>query len=1170
MPKPPAPERLITPRAPLPRSLQVPVSIIFREKILDIVAFVDSGAPDVYLDATFAARHQIPLTLLPRPEQAVTIDGQPLAAGSILYQTISLTFLLQSQQFTISPRIITCAPHSLVLGYSWLAMVNPTIDWQNGRLSLSSRLSALTSILPTSPSHLSLLSSSSSPLPAVSPPSASSSSADTSVSPSSPSIPPEYLDFSDVFSVEQANVLPPHRPSDMAIDLLPNTSPPYGPIYSLSETELQCLRTYLDDNLAKGFIRSSTSPASAPLLFVKKKDSSLRPCVDYRGLNAITTKNRYPLPLIGELLDRLRGARHFTKLDLRNAYNLIRIRKGDEWKTAFRCRYGHYEYMVMPFGLANAPACFQSVVNDMFRDFLDKFLAAYLDDLLIYTSGSRAEHVACVRSVLLRLRQHHFFVKLEKCVFDAPSVVFLGYQISQDGLKMDPEKVSALSKWTTPRNLREVQSFLGFANFYRRFIPNFAATSHPLTNLTRKGTPFVWNEPQASAFSSLLSAFAAPTVLAHPDFTLPFVLEADSSDYALGSVLSQRSSPGNLRPVAYHSRQLTSAERNYPIYDKELLAILDSFLKWRHYLVGSPQLITVLSDHKNLQYFITTPRLSPRQARWAQLLADYHFVIDFRRGKDHTKADALSRSLPFPGPNPDNARSLLSPEQFTATIGMLQTAETLPSESFLTATREDPLFQLLDRGQPPPSRFGHPLDFIISDGLVYRNSLLYVPESQRPIILHDKHTAHTAGHPGRTKTLAALNRSFWWPGLYSDVVKYIKSCDRCQRVKPARHRPFGLLEPLPSPSGPWESITLDFITHLPPSNNFTAVLTIVDRFTKMAHFVPTYDEVTAEDTAQLFLDNIFRFHGLPVSIVTDRGSQFTSKFWRRLHQLLHVKLNFSSSYHPQTDGQSERVNQVFEQFLRCYVNQQQDNWSSLLPLAEFAYNNSEHEATQKTPFFATFGYHPRADFGDIPLRSQVPAAESSVTTLLAHREEIRDHLDAARARMKHYADRSRQAAPPFAVGDWAYLEATHLKPTRPSAKLADRRLGPFRITHRINEVAFRLQLPQGSRLHNVFHVSLLTPATAPATSSSTPALAADVADPTFYAVSALLDSRRRGRRLEYFVDWADYPASERSWEPFSHLRTMVPNLIQDFHASYPDKPRPVHLPARISALPALF
>jgi len=394
-----------------------------------------------------------------------------------------------------------------------------------------------------------------------------------------------------------------------------------------------------------GKIRRSTSPAGSPILFVPKNSGrGLRLCVDYQGLNAITIPNRYPLPLMQELQDRVQGAKWFTKLDLKNGFNLIRIREGDEWKTAFRTRYGLYEFQVMPFSLTNAPSTFQDMMNHVLSDILDVGVLAYMDDILIYAK-TEEEHDRLVKEVLTRLQRNGLAVAPEKCVWKAEEVEFLGYIIGREGIKMSTTKVEAVLSWKTPNSLMEVQSFLGFANFYRRFIKDYSKVARPLTELTKKetGTKWAWTEEAGKAFKELKTRFTTAPILAHFDAIKPVIIETDASDFAIGAVLSQRDRENRLHPVAFHSRKFQPAEINYEIHDKELLAVVDAFKHWRRYCEGAVHPVQVLSDHQNLEYFTTTKVPNRRQARWAQELAGIDFKIYYRSGAQNGKPDALSR-----------------------------------------------------------------------------------------------------------------------------------------------------------------------------------------------------------------------------------------------------------------------------------------------------------------------------------------------------------------------------------------------------------------------------------------------------------------------------------------------------------------------------------------------
>ena len=379
-----------------------------------------------------------------------------------------------------------------------------------------------------------------------------------------------------------ARTKPPHRPYDCAIDLQPGASPPRGRLFSLSAPEKVAMESYINDSLAAGIIRPSSSPAGAGFFFVEKKDKSLRPCIDYRGLNDITAKIRYPLPLISSAFELLQGATIFTKLDLRNAYHLVRIREGDEWKTAFNTPNGHYEYLVMPFGLTNAPAVFQAMVNDILRDMLNKYVFVYLDDILIF-SRSLENHIHHVQTVLQRLLENSLFVKAEKCEFHRASITFFGYIIGQRNIQMDPEKVSAVTTWPNPEDRKQLQRFLGFANFYRRFIRGYSIIAAPLTMLTSSKTPFRWSPAAEAAFRELKVRFTSAPILQVPDPDRQFVVEVDASEVGVGAILSQRAAVDQkLHPCAFFSRRLTPAERNYDIGNRELLAVKLALEEWCH------------------------------------------------------------------------------------------------------------------------------------------------------------------------------------------------------------------------------------------------------------------------------------------------------------------------------------------------------------------------------------------------------------------------------------------------------------------------------------------------------------------------------------------------------------------------------------------------------------
>lgn len=462
------------------------------------------------------------------------------------------------------------------------------------------------------------------------------------------SLPSVLRPYIDVFSIKAALELPVLEGAQHSIDLTPGTQPPFGPLYPLSDTQLAELRRYLEENLRLGRILPSTSSAGAPILFVPKKDGTLRLCVDYRGLNRVTLKNRYPLPLIGELMDRLRGARWFSRIDLRDAYHRIGIKESDRWKTAFRTRYGHFEYAVMPFGLTNAPATFQAYMHQALAGFLDVFCIVYMDDILVFSS-SEEEHATHLQQVFDRLRAHHLFVKHSKCSFFQDHIDFLGFIIGRDGITMDPSRVQAIQEWPEPESHRDVQVFLGLANFYRRFIAGYSRIVSPLTSLLKgsqngvKTGPFLYGPTQRTAFAALKQAFQDATILRHWDPRRPTRVETDASNFAISAILSQLVD-GQWRPIAYWSRKLTDAELRWATGQKELLAIVEGLEHWSHYLEGTDQRFLVLTDHQALKGVLNASArdLRGRLARWVYRLSQFDFDVQHQPGKTNP-ADPLSR-----------------------------------------------------------------------------------------------------------------------------------------------------------------------------------------------------------------------------------------------------------------------------------------------------------------------------------------------------------------------------------------------------------------------------------------------------------------------------------------------------------------------------------------------
>ncbi|GMJ07598.1 hypothetical protein HRI_004429000 [Hibiscus trionum] len=512
-------------------------------------------------------------------------------------------------------------------------------------------------------------------------------------------------------------------------------------------------------------------------------------------------KNKYPLPRIDDLLDQLRGASVFSKIDLRSGYYQLKVKDVDIPKTTFRTRYGHYEFLVMPFGLTNAPAAFMDMMNRVFHKFLDRFVVVFIDDILVY-SRTEEEHDEHLRLVLQTLLENQLYVKLSKCEFWIREVVFLGHVISASGISVDPKKIEAIVSWKQPKSVTEIRSFLGLAGYYRRFVEGFSRIATPLTKLLQKNVPYEWSDARQEAFEKLKKALTEAHILIQPEPGREFVIYSDASYVGLGCVLMQEG-----KVVAYASRQLKVHGKNYPTHDIELAVVVFALKIWRHHLYGEK--CTVYTDHKSLKYLMSQRELNLRQRRWLELLKDYDLTIEYHPGKANVVADALSRKVAV------ELRAMFARLSVSTDGGLV--AELQAKPLLIQLIREKQLrdeslalhVQDIAEDRPTEYCFGE-------NGILCFKDRIVVPEDAelRRTILSEAHNSHFAMHPGSTKMYRGLKEEYYWIGLKKDVAEFVSRYMVCQRVKAEHQFPSGLLQPLKIPEWKWERITMDFVSGL--------------------------------------------------------------------------------------------------------------------------------------------------------------------------------------------------------------------------------------------------------------------------------------------------------------------------------------------------------------------
>ncbi|GJY92684.1 ty3-gypsy retrotransposon protein [Tanacetum coccineum] len=832
----------------------------------------------------------------------------------------------------------------------------------------------------------------------------------------SPEIEQLLVRFSSLFQVP--TTLPPHRTIDHRIHLLPNTKLVNVRPYSYPHYQNGEMEKLIKEMMKQGIIRFSQSSFSSPVLLVKKKDGSYRFCVDFRALNEVTIKDKFPIPTTNEMFDELGGANIFTKLDLRAGYHQIRVYERDVYKTAFRTHDGHYEFLVMPFGLTNAPSTFQATMNRLFSPYLRKLVIVFFDDILIYSATLTAhlEHLQCVFQCL---QEHQFYVKKSKCVFGATTLEYLGHIITGKGVKMDPKKVAAIMEWPVPTTQRQIRGFLGLAGYYRRFIKNFATVAAPLSRLLQK-QGFQWGDTENKAFQDLKARLSEAPILGLPSFEDMFIVEADASDVGIGAVLMQ-----NGKPLSYFSRKLGPRMRLVATYQKELFAIVEAVYKWRQYLLG--RRFTIRTDHRSLK----------------ELMQQY------KTGTTNVVADALSCVY-------DEADEVIA-----AFMALSQ-----PLVSLVDALRKEN--ETLDELK------------IIHQNLERKEVLDGFRQEQGMILFR---------HSGVKKMLVGMSALFYWKGMGKSIEDFIRKCLVCQQTKYSTQAPTGLLQPLPTPLRVWEDVSMDFVTGLPVYKGLSVILVAVDRFTKYAHFGPLPAAFNAPKVAEVFMDMVVKHHGIRPSCRIE---------------IPFFLVNSGSNCSSYGIGSSSTLGRV---------------WTLSTPIIPYPSGSTK-----------------------------VAVVEELLIERDALLRQLKQILAQAKNQMVMQANRKRREVE-YKVGDMVlvklqpYRQITLAK--RCSNKLAKRYYGPFEVLERIGKVAYRLALPEASKIHPVFHVSLLKIFSGTGHGVVTKLPEEEYEGHPVEQPLTICDSRvvlHQGRPTrQVLVQWTGSSPEEATWEYLSEFQEAYPS-----------------------------
>ena len=1089
-----------------------------------------------------------------------------------------------------------------------------------------------------------------------------------------------------------------HVDAKVSIPLRPGAQPVSLPMYGASPAKREVIDQQVKAWFEAGVIEPSVSPWGFPVVVVYRNGKA-RLAVDYRKLNAHTIPDEFPIPRQSEIIQALSGSQVLSSFDALAGFTQLEIQEEDRDKTAFRCHLGLWQFRRMPFGLRNGPSIFQRLMQGILAPYLWLFTLVYIDDIVVF-SKSWEDHLVHLDKVLGAIANAGVTLSPPKCFIGFSSILLLGQKVSRLGLSTHQEKVQAILELNRPANVSDLQKFLGMVVYFSQYIPYYSFIAAPLFGLLKKGVKWRWEAEHEIAFQEAKQALSKAPVLGHPIQGQPYRLYTDASDIALGACLQQvqpiavgdlKGTPvyerlskawqmgasvpvlyhsfatntdenpeedkwGNSldetiihveRVIAYWSRSLKAAERNYSTTEREALGAKEALVKFQPFIEG--EIITLITDHAALQWARVYENANRRLAAWGAVFAAYPGLkIVHRPGRVHSNVDPLSRlpripqhnspirdditpisadeekrqvaqeaedrmgsssarkaafavwwwedvidrqscavqtrtqeikdSLPSAFPEVDNWSYPSDAKLTNQGAGWEERAHLLVAldaevvEKFVQGYQEDPFFKQYYADEIPNPRIAiTPSHFRKgSNGLLYFidarwDTRLCVPKSQVQFVLEWIHESpHEAAHGGYIKTLERMRELFFWKGMNRSMERFCETCDVCQKTKVDRTKKMGALRPSHIPSRPFETISLDLITGLPPSGDerYTAILVIVDKLTKFALFIPTHDTLSQEGFAKVFVERVVHVYGMPHRIIADRDRRWASGFWKSVVALHGSKMALSSSHHPQTDGQTEILNAFIEQMLRAYVSKDRSKWSDWLSILAFAYNSAKHSSTEDTPNGLLLHYHPKVSTGELLAPEFVSGpfnpshqGEEYVRIVELRREQARDALVLAQERQARAFNKNRRPVEEINAGDFVLVNPHTLKLVEVEGtgrKLVQRMIGPFEVMEHINPNVYRLRLPDSYPMHPVINIEHLKKyKSSPAEFEKRTALppTRDFLGSEEYEVEAILGhkllGKKRGNHRLFRVRWVGYGPEADSWVSEADLRNS-PEIKREY------------------------